>query len=491
MESVAATAWLGLARERERLEAFDMRAAALSDPGRSTRYRLQAAGLTLDYSRNRVDDAALDALFALARACGTETRLREQFGSAPVNLTEGRAALHTVLRGTDAGTVLPQTAEVRAMRERMAGIAQRIRSGEWTGWSGKRISAVVNIGIGGSHLGPYLVADALSHLLPQGLSLRFVSNVDPRDLEDTLQTLDPATTLFVISSKTFGTLETLQNASAAREWLLAAGCPAPALTCHLAAVSANVARAVEFGLDEANVLPMWDWVGGRFSLWSSIGLPLAIGLGMDAFEALLLGAHRMDTHALEAPLEANMPVLLALMEAPGIIAGVVLARSGGAAGASVFREVGANKGIVLLTGGILIGWTVGSEGYAPLKPLFSNLFRGILALYLLELGLVVGGRFADLRRAGLRLVIFAVMTPLVMGATGVVLGSWLLGLSAGGAILFGVLLGSASYIAAPAAMRMAVPEANPALGISAALAVTFPFNVFINIPLLVLLGGMI
>jgi hypothetical protein len=191
------------------------------------------------------------------------------------------------------------------------------------------------------------------------------------------------------------------------------------------------------------------------------------------------------------PAESFMPVLLALMEAPGIIAGVVLARSGGAAGASVFREVGANKGIVLLTGGILIGWTVGSEGYAPLKPLFSDLFRGILALYLLELGLVVGGRFADLRRAGLRLVIFAVMTPLVMGATGVVLGSWLLGLSAGGAILFGVLLGSASYIAAPAAMRMAVPEANPALGISAALAVTFPFNVFINIPLLVLLGGMI
>jgi hypothetical protein len=189
--------------------------------------------------------------------------------------------------------------------------------------------------------------------------------------------------------------------------------------------------------------------------------------------------------------ESFMPVLLALMEAPGIIAGVVLARSGGAAGASVFREVGANKGIVLLTGGILIGWTVGSEGFAPLKPLFSDLFRGLLALYLLELGLVVGGRFADLRRAGLGLVIFAVMTPLVMGATGVVLGSWLLGLSAGGAILFGVLLGSASYIAAPAAMRMAVPEANPALGISAALAVTFPFNVFINIPLLVLLGGMI
>jgi hypothetical protein len=189
--------------------------------------------------------------------------------------------------------------------------------------------------------------------------------------------------------------------------------------------------------------------------------------------------------------ESYMPVLLALMEAPGIVAGVILARSGGAAGAPVFHELAANKGIVLLAGGIAIGWAVGGEGYAPLKPLFGDLFRGLLALYLLELGLVVGGRFGDLRRAGLRLVVFALATPLLTGAAGVACGAWLLGLSAGGATLFGVLLASASYIAAPAAMRMAVPEANPALGISAALAVTFPFNVFINIPLLVLLGGRI
>lgn len=186
--------------------------------------------------------------------------------------------------------------------------------------------------------------------------------------------------------------------------------------------------------------------------------------------------------------ESFMPVLLALMEAPGIIAGVILARSSGTGGAPVFREVAANKGIVLLAGGILIGWVVGSEGYAPLKPLFSDLFRGILALYLLELGLVVGGRVPDLRRAGLKLVVFGIVTPLVLGAAGVFIGASLLGMSAGGAVLFGVLLASASYIAAPAAMRMAVPEANPALGISAALAVTFPFNVFINIPLLVMLG---
>ena len=313
MDSAAAIAWRGLARERERLDTFDMRSAARSDSGRNLRYRMEAAGLTLDYSRNRIDEASLAALLDLARACRTDVRLREQFVGAPVNLTESRAALHSALRGSDAGEVLPQLREVRAMRERMAVIAARIRSGEWVGWSGKRIRAVVNIGIGGSHLGPYFVADALSHLQPETLSLHFVSNVDPRDLEDTLRGLDPATTFFIIASKTFGTLETLQNASAARAWLLAAGCPEKALSCHLSAVSANVPRAVAFGISEENVLPMWDWVGGRFSLWSSIGLPLVIGLGMDAFEALLLGAHRMDTHALEAPPEANMPLLLALL----------------------------------------------------------------------------------------------------------------------------------------------------------------------------------
>lgn len=313
MESAVASAWRELARERERMAPFDLREAALRDPGRTVRYRLRAAGLTLDYSRNRIDDAALGALYALARACDTPSRLREQFGGATVNGTEGRSALHTLLRGSDGGVPLAEGGEVRAMRERMARIAARVRSGGWTGWRGDRIRAVVNIGIGGSHLGPYFVADALSHLQPQDLSLHFVSNVDPRDLEDTLQTLDPATTFFIVASKTFGTLETLQNASAAREWLLAAGCPVDELPRHLAAVSANVSRAVAFGIAEENVLPMWDWVGGRFSLWSSIGLPLAIGLGMDAFEALLLGAHRMDTHALEAPLESNMPVLLALL----------------------------------------------------------------------------------------------------------------------------------------------------------------------------------
>lgn len=187
--------------------------------------------------------------------------------------------------------------------------------------------------------------------------------------------------------------------------------------------------------------------------------------------------------------ESFLPVLLALMEAPGILAGVVLARAGGSGGAPVYREVAVNKGIVLLIGGIAIGWLIGAEGFKPLQPVFGDLFRGLLAIYLLELGLVVGGRMPDLRRAGVKLIVFGISVPLVMGALGVLLGHWLLGLSAGGATLFGALLASASYIAAPAAMRMAVPEANPALGISAALAVTFPFNVFVNLPLLTWLGG--
>ncbi len=313
MDSATARAWVELAKAREQMTDFDLRAAAASDPGRVARYRLRAAGLTLDFARNRIDDRSLGALFDLARACGVAEKLREQFEGAAVNLTERRAALHTALRGSDAGQPLPQAAEIRAMRDRMADIASCIRSGEWTGWRGGRIRAVVNIGIGGSHLGPFFVADALSHLLHPELSLRFVSNVDPRDLEDTLRDLDPASTFFIVASKTFGTLETLQNASAARAWLLAAGCPENMLGRHLAAVSANVERAVRFGIAPENVLPMWDWVGGRFSLWSSIGLPLAIGLGMEAFEGLLQGAHRMDEHALAAPPEANMPVVLALL----------------------------------------------------------------------------------------------------------------------------------------------------------------------------------
>ncbi len=228
---------------------------------------------------------------------------------------------------------------------------------------------------------------------------------------------------------------------------------------------------------------------------------LRLGVGLKRVDAASVAAHygsvSVVTFAIggaylqqrAVPYESFMPVLLALMEAPGILAGVLLARAGGAGGSSVYRELAVNKGVVLLIGGIAIGWVIGPEGFLPLKPVFGDLFRGLLAFYLLELGLVVGGRMPDLRRAGPRLVAFGVVAPLLMGVLGLLLGHWLLGLSVGGSALFGLLLASASYIAAPAAMRMAVPEANPALGISAALAVTFPFNVFVNLPLLAWLGG--
>ncbi|MBX3660894.1 MAG: sodium-dependent bicarbonate transport family permease [Burkholderiales bacterium] len=248
-------------------------------------------------------------------------------------------------------------------------------------------------------------------------------------------------------------------------------------------------------------LPAFVAVLAGFALPFLLFPVLRIGVGLKRVDAASVAAHygsvSVVTFAIGSawlqqravPYESFMPVLLALMEAPGILAGVLLARAGGAGGSSVYREVAVNKGVVLLIGGIAIGWVIGPEGFQPLKPVFGDLFRGLLALYLLELGLVVGGRMPDLRRAGPRLIAFGMASPLVMGALGLLLGHGLLGLSAGGSTLFGLLLASASYIAAPAAMRMAVPEANPALGISAALAVTFPFNVFVNLPLLAWLGG--
>lgn len=313
MHEAVEAAWQAVMSERSRLGAFDLREAFAADPGRAARYRVTAAGLELDYSRNLLDERALAMLLRLAAQSGALDALRAQAAGALANPTEGRAALHTALRDTPAPLQPGVTAEVKGSRVRMAQMADELRSGRWSGWSGQSIGAVVNIGIGGSHLGPCVVADALSHLRTPGLSMHFVSNVDPRDLEDTLESLDPRRTLFVVASKTFGTLETLENACAARRWLLAAGCPESALTRHLAAVSANVPRAVAFGVAEQNVLPMWDWVGGRFSVWSAIGLPLALGLGMETFEALLAGARAMDAHALEAEAEGNMPLVLALL----------------------------------------------------------------------------------------------------------------------------------------------------------------------------------
>lgn len=309
----ADAAWEALAGHFAQSRGLDLREAFVTDPGRAQRLRLSAAGLTLDYSKNLVTARTIELLCALARAREVSGRARAQLGGAMVNGTEERAVLHTALRGTDAGERLAQAREVQAVHRRMAELVRRVRAGDWAGWSGEPVRDVVNIGIGGSHLGPVFATEALGHLHGDGTRCHFVSNVDPRDLEVVLAGLAPSRTLFILASKTFGTLETLENARSARRWLQAAGCPQTALDRHFLAVSSNVPRAVEFGIAADNVLPMWDWVGGRYSLWSAIGLPIAMAVGMEAFDELLAGAHAMDLHFRDAPPESNMPILLALI----------------------------------------------------------------------------------------------------------------------------------------------------------------------------------
>lgn len=313
-ESVDTRAWAALAAHRDAFVGFSLREAFTADPSRGPRMRLQAAGLTLDYSKSLADGRTLDLLFALARERDVAGHARRQFGGAMMNTTERRPVLHTALRGSDAGSALAQAAEVAAVRERIDAIATTLREGAWPGWTGKPVRDVVNIGIGGSYLGPAVVTAALDHLCTAAPRCHFVSNIDPRDLEGVLRTLDPASTLFIVASKSFSTLETLQNALAARRWLAMAGCPEAGLARHFLAVSSNVAAAIEFGIAEDNVLPMWDWVGGRYSLWSAIGLPIAIATGAAAFEELLDGANEMDRHFLEAPPAENLPLLLGLLD---------------------------------------------------------------------------------------------------------------------------------------------------------------------------------
>lgn len=313
-ESVDTRAWAALATHRDAFAGFSLREAFAADPSRGSRMRLRAAGLTLDYSKSLVDRRTLELLFALARERDVTGRAKQQFGGSIMNPTERRPVLHTALRGSDAGVALPQATEVAAVRARIAALATALREGAWTGWSGKPVRDVVNIGIGGSYLGPAVVTAALDHLCTAAVRCHFVSNIDPRDLEAVLRTLDPASTLFIVASKSFSTLETLQNALAARRWLAAAGCPEADFARHFLAVSSNVAAAIEFGIAEDNVLPMWDWVGGRYSLWSAIGLPIAIATGAAAFAELLDGANEMDRHFLEAPPAENLPLLLGLLD---------------------------------------------------------------------------------------------------------------------------------------------------------------------------------
>jgi glucose-6-phosphate isomerase len=285
-------------------------------PGRAAAWTIEAAGLYFDHSKQLIDDPARDALLALAAARGLAGRIEDLFRGAVVNPTEARAALHTALRALDDDGATsdgqPVAPLVRATLARMSQVVADIGEGRWRGYGGDRITDIVNLGIGGSHLGPQLVCEALRYAHAGGLRVHFVSNVDGGDIDRCLGRLDPATTLFIVASKSFTTPETALNARTAQRWLLARHADEAAIAAHFFAITAHPQRAVEFGIAPGNVLPMWDWVGGRYSLWSAIGLPIALALGYAGFERLLAGARAMDQHFRTAPFARNAPVMLAL-----------------------------------------------------------------------------------------------------------------------------------------------------------------------------------
>jgi glucose-6-phosphate isomerase len=299
-------------RHRHLRQLFD------EDPGRGAAMTVTAGDLTLDYSKHRVTADTMAALMAVARRAGVEERRDAMFAGRHINTTEDRAVLHVALRMPE-GTHLEVdgqdvVADVHHVLDRMGAVADRIRSGEWTGATGRRITAVVNIGIGGSDLGPAMAHEALSDYATPDIRFRFVSNIDPVDLFRATHDLDPAETLFVVSSKTFTTLETLTNASAARQWLLdGLGVGEEAVAKHFVAVSTNEAGVTGFGIDPANMFGFWDWVGGRYSYDSAIGFSLMVAIGPEAFAEMLAGFHAIDTHFATAPLEANLPVIQGML----------------------------------------------------------------------------------------------------------------------------------------------------------------------------------
>ncbi|WP_233801269.1 glucose-6-phosphate isomerase [Paraburkholderia sp. HP33-1] len=280
-------------------------------PTRAERFTFAGGGLAADFSKHRITDETLQLLVQLAREAGVEKRRDAMFAGEVVNPTEGRAALHTALRATDPNA--PFFAQVQAERKKMAAFAEQVRSGAWTGYTGKRIRHVVNIGIGGSDLGPKMVVHALHHLATPEISSHFVSNVDGADLYNVMQQIDPEETLAIIVSKTFTTLETMTNARSLRDWFIQKGCPENALAKHFVGVSANPVEVVKFGIAKENVFEMWDWVGGRYSLWSAVGLSIMLAVGPQQFNELLAGANEMDQHFRTAPLEKNLPVLLGMI----------------------------------------------------------------------------------------------------------------------------------------------------------------------------------
>ncbi len=310
--------WKALAEHAREVRKTHLRALFAQDPKRAERMSVEAAGILLDYSKNRATGETMRLLLGLADESGLRGRIDAMFRGEKINSTEKRAVLHVALRAprgsrlvVDGEDVVPM---VHGVLDRMADFARRVRSGEWKGHTGRRIRSVVNVGIGGSDLGPVMACEALRHYSERSMTFRFVSNVDGTDFAEATRDLDPAETLFIVSSKTFTTLETMTNARTARAWLLAAvGGDEAAVARHFVAVSTNAAEVKRFGIDEANMFGFWDWVGGRYSMDSAIGLSTMVAVGEDHFRAMLAGFHEIDEHFRTAPFERNLPVLLALL----------------------------------------------------------------------------------------------------------------------------------------------------------------------------------
>ncbi len=310
-------AWKALEAHYARVRDLHLRTLFADDPKRGERFTVEAAGLYLDYSKHRVTDETLRLLLALAEESGLRARIDAMFRGEKINVTEKRAVLHVALRApkgqsivVDAEDVVPK---VHAVLDKMTDFANRVRSGAWKGHTGKRIRNVVNIGIGGSDLGPVMAYEALKHYSERSMTFRFVSNVDGNDFVEATQDLDAAETLFVVSSKTFTTLETMTNARTARDWSLKTLRDEKAVAKHFVAVSTNAAEVTKFGIDAANMFGFWDWVGGRYSMDSAIGLSTMLAVGPENFRALLAGFHAMDEHFRTAPFERNLPVLMGLL----------------------------------------------------------------------------------------------------------------------------------------------------------------------------------
>jgi glucose-6-phosphate isomerase len=312
------SAWGALRRQYQKLKGIHLRQLFAQDPDRGHRFAVEAIGLYLDYSKNRITDETLGLLLQLARESALRDRIDAMFRGDKINVSENRAVLHIALRMPRGASIMHDghnvVPDVHAVLDRMTDFANRLRSGAWKGQTGRRIRNVINIGIGGSDLGPVMAYEALRYYSDRAITFRFVSNIDGTDFAEAVRDLDPSETLFIVSSKTFTTLETMTNARTAREWLLAGlKGETTAIAKHFVAVSTNAKEVTQFGIDTANMFGFWDWVGGRYSMDSAIGLSTMLAIGPDNFRAMLDGFHEMDEHFRSAPFERNLPVLMGLL----------------------------------------------------------------------------------------------------------------------------------------------------------------------------------